>query len=1309
MVTFRDEETRDLVLESGVVHFDKKPVILRPWTTDIESLKSIKSVPIWIRLPDLGLQYWGTNCLSALVSTIGKPIMIDKITKYRSMIKFAQILVDMEISDSLPKSISYINERGHIMDQMVDYEWLPTRCSSCKKLGHTASACKFMESLVWRKKEAPAESTANIITQETSSSPSKQGKNSLSQISIVKESKSQSEVSAKEHEWTTPKKPGTIKPKTTADVQSSKNAFSVLQEQKQFLNDPSILLNLNGQFQHNELECIRALLETKIKGARVQEVLNSNFKGWDFYSSMSLEGRVLLIWKPNWVKIDVLIDNAQFIHCKVQIWTTCQTFFLYVVYGSNQLEIRKDLWSELSAISLPVKSWIILGDFNSVFEAADRMGGKTISPKEVEDSRRWLDLGQVEEMKLLGSYYTWSNNQDGTNHIFSKLDRVFVNEDWLDTFPNVNAIASWEVISDHCAIILKHIAVQRSGVYPFRFFNMWTQHPLFKSTVQASWMDSLASEGYGLQQIMRKLHCLKFILKRSNWRIVGNIIKNYEDSKLLFQQAKNNLFSNPNDQNLRDVERATHREFKIQEAAYASFLYQKSKVDWIRFGDENSTMFYARRSSAASGFIENSVVQSGVTLNLDDQYVLIKPFTYQEVKSAMFSIKAVKSPGPDGFGAGFYKSLWPIIGREVAAAVIEFFDKGHIPKALNSTILALIPKVSQPLNASDYRPIACCNTLYKCISKMLCNRLNSILPKLINQNQGAFVKNRSLAHNVLILQDLLKGYNRKHISPRCLMKIDLSKAYDSIDWDFLENLLHAYKFPGRFIKWIMVCLRGSSYCILINGQLHGNFKGGKGLRQGDPISPLLFVLVMEYLTRALHEATKRKDFRFHPLCKSLNITNLCFADDLLLVCKAHDKSIQILHQIFRTFSIASGLNINQGKSRIYFGGISAAEKEKLLSLTSMTEGQFPLMYLGIPLRPTKWKAMDCDLIISKIRQRLHSWASHNLSYAGRVQLIQSALLGIRNFWMSIFLLPQKVIREIDSLCRNYLWGGNGFRSKFHLASWDLVCRPKSYGGLGFKEGTLWNKINLARYIWAISSKQDSLWVKWVNCVYLKGGLIWDYELQHDTSWYWKKLVKMSKSLNEAILDTAVSKGKIKLGTLYLHFSSGFPFSGMKTVWCSLSQPKHRFILWLAAHQKLLTRDHLIHCHIPVSSHCCPICEAALESHDHLFFDCWFSRKLHHSISSWLGALVWPESYQDWCCWLSVPRKDCLSRVVLAALAATVYFIWINRNRCWLESSCFAVDYVTGLIRDSVKVRVHNFSHKCKKLNLREKMILQLFL
>ncbi|XP_062114331.1 uncharacterized protein LOC133825395 [Humulus lupulus] len=539
--------------------------------------------------------------------------------------------------------------------------------------------------------------------------------------------------------------------------------------------------------------CIGALLETKIKGEKLKEVMGTSFTGWDYYSSSRLEGRILLIWKACWVKIEAIKDHDQFSHCRVRLCTTDQDFCLTVVYGSNQLEARRSLWTELANLTFPIKPWLIVGDFNAVFDSKDRMGARAITMKELEDARHWIDLGMVEEMKIMGSFYTWSNNQEGGNHIFSKLDRVFFNEDWLDSFPNVSAVANWEVVSDHCVILLKQLSVQK------RVFNR------FISTI-----------------------CGLAILNSSqqSW-LTGDVFRKYEESKRAYQQAKSTLFSDPKNHSLCLVERSSFLEFKKQEKIYAGFLYQKSKIDWLRFGDESSSMFYASMkkrkinnrivssvteggrvednypkvinhfvqhfqsflgcSSKTSGHIDSSIIDLGPIMNFEDQLELIKPFSYQDVKTAMFSINAIKSPGPDGFGAGFFKSLWTDIGKEVSKAVLEFFDTGYIPKSLNSTILALIPKVDHPTNATKYRPIACCATMYKCISKMHYHRLIYVLPKLINQNQGAFIKNISLAHNVLILQDLIKGHNRRQSSPRCLMKIDISKAYDSIDWDFFRE------------------------------------------------------------------------------------------------------------------------------------------------------------------------------------------------------------------------------------------------------------------------------------------------------------------------------------------------------------------------------------------------------------------------------------------------------------------------------------------------------------------------------------------
>ncbi|XP_062103465.1 uncharacterized protein LOC133814533 [Humulus lupulus] len=239
---------------------------------------------------------------------------------------------------------------------------------------------------------------------------------------------------------------------------------------------------------------------------------------------------------------------------------------------------------------------------------------------------------------------------------------------------------------------------------------------------------------------------------------------------------------------------------------------------------------------------------------------------------------------------------------------------------------------------------------------------------------------------------------------------------------------------------------------------------------------------MDYLTRLLIKASNDKGFRFHPMCKSLNLVNLCFADDLLIFSKANHQSVQILHSAFAEFTLTSGLSINHSKSRIYFGGLSDVAKESVLSYINLHEGPFPLKYHGVPLRPTKCKASEFEVILKKIRL-------------------------------------------------NFLWGVKGTRRKFHLASWEFVCPPKAYGGLGFIEGPAWNKTMIAKFLWAISFKQDQLWVKWVNTIYLKGVPIRDYTLKQDDSWYWRKLIKLSHFVSGPDLAVAIVHGQLRLGEI----------------------------------------------------------------------------------------------------------------------------------------------------------------------------------
>lgn len=174
---------------------------------------------------------------------------------------------------------------------------------------------------------------------------------------------------------------------------------------------------------------------------------------------------------------------------------------------------------------------------------------------------------------------------------------------------------------------------------------------------------------------------------------------------------------------------------------------------------------------------------------------LIKEVSAAEIKSAMFSIGGDKAPGPDGFNASFFHKNWSIVGPDVVNVVKYFFSHRCLPKGWNATALTLVPKLGCPLTMNDYRPIACCNVVYKCITKILALRLQPILPFIIDQSQAAFVKGRSISDNILLMQELVRSYHKDVLPRRCAIKIDLMKAFDSVDWDFLFDVMHAMAFP----------------------------------------------------------------------------------------------------------------------------------------------------------------------------------------------------------------------------------------------------------------------------------------------------------------------------------------------------------------------------------------------------------------------------------------------------------------------------------------------------------------------------------
>lgn len=306
--------------------------------------------------------------------------------------------------------------------------------------------------------------------------------------------------------------------------------------------------------------------------------------------------------------------------------------------------------------------------------------------------------------------------------------------------------------------------------------------------------------------------------------------------------------------------------------------------------------FFTFLTHVPEDFREVNVEELKVLLNYEcteeDRNMLMRRVTAEEIRKVVFAMAADKSLGPDGYTREFFKATWGITGPDFVVAIQAFFDTGFLPKGINSTILALIPKKNDAVYMKDYRPISCCNVIYKVISKILANRMKGLLPLFISLNQSAFVKDRLLMENVLLALELVKNYHNDSITERCAMKIDVSKAFDSVQWSFLLTVLAALNFPEKFITWIKKCIELASFSVQINGELAGYFNSKRGLRQGCALSPYLFIVCMQVLSKLLDKAAIEKKIGYHPYCKDINLTHISFADDVLVFSDGKKTSIE---------------------------------------------------------------------------------------------------------------------------------------------------------------------------------------------------------------------------------------------------------------------------------------------------------------------------------------------------------------------------------------------------------------------------------
>jgi hypothetical protein len=379
--------------------------------------------------------------------------------------------------------------------------------------------------------------------------------------------------------------------------------------------------------------------------------------------------------------------------------------------------------------------------------------------------------------------------------------------------------------------------------------------------------------------------------------------------------------------------------------------------------------------------------------------------------------------------------------------------------------------------------------VYKIIAIVLANRLKSVLEKVISKSQSAFIKGRQILDPILIASECVDSRIRLG-EPGVLCKMDLEKAYDHVNWDFLLYMLKRCGFGDKWCSWIAHCISSVRFLVLVNGSPYGFFSSSRGLRQGDPLSPLLFMFVMEALSRMISAAVNGGLLEGFKVGNA-DFSHLLFADDTLIFCSAHSSQLCHLRSLFLLFEAVSGLKINLAKSNLIPMG-NVVQVEGLADIMGCGIASLPAKYLGLPLGASYKSTHIWDGVIEKIEHRLASWQRLYLSKGGKVTLIKSTLANMPTYFLSMFPILGSVASRIEKLQRDFLWGGVGEELKYHLVSWPKVCTPISEGGLGIRNLLTINRTLLGKWLWryrierdawwrvAVDSKFGSLWGGWCS-------------------------------------------------------------------------------------------------------------------------------------------------------------------------------------------------------------------------------------
>ncbi|KAE8729631.1 hypothetical protein F3Y22_tig00003480pilonHSYRG00012 [Hibiscus syriacus] len=795
------------VIENGPWHILNKPLILIKWKPNLQKLNfDLSRLPLWIHLFNVPLELFNREGLSYIASALGVPISMDSVTASKTRLEFSKVCIEVGAKEEIPKTVEVVMANGQTTIIFVKVPW--------KKSVMIAN----------------------------------QGTNSFEGIEPLQEPESDPSLPKEKSEHTRNFNPS---PKVS-DYELPNNILSPVQIASSSKSDPN---NFSGE-ESSIIPQLSPNLVESVKGVTTTLEIPSNAKDNESVPilkrgrGMPLKAKSNTILKGSTNRFEILstIDkNPPSIEIQVRKPRPAASGVANLI---KELKFKKK--EHTVKVQSSVNSEQGGGDFNIYLNPKESFDFELLGPYYFSDMKDFHDVLydlQLCDHPYLGPSFTWSNKKK-ENYLARKLERVLINPLWSSSFQKsfVEFLAPGP--SNHCmALVWLSKDIQTNHPKPFKFFNFWANHQNFLTGVQKSWQQ--ATHGNPMHILFHKLKRLKPCLQYLNKDFYIDISARVKLKKAELENIQISTLSgiSPIEKEL-NVQKEM---FSIEEAENL-FLKQKVIVKWIKEGDRCTNLFHSviankhKRDTirviinvqgqrlesfddmaieildyfkAQLGTVDPGVqkpdlffLKNMLNVNLSSDVIsdLTKIITSEEIKEAIFNQGNEKSTSPDGFTPIFFKKTWNVVGDDIP----------------------------NPSKVKDFRPISCCSVVYKIISKILVKRMTMLLPDIISLNQTAFVRGRTIIDNTLLAQELVKGYVRKNISPKCALKIDLQKAFDSFHWDFISAVLIAIGLPNIFISWIEACFKEAIYSISLNGSLIGYFKGHRG--NTDSVVGILTVL-----------------------------------------------------------------------------------------------------------------------------------------------------------------------------------------------------------------------------------------------------------------------------------------------------------------------------------------------------------------------------------------------------------------------------------------------------------------------------------